>query len=79
MWMQTLGKPDDSAGLLPQGDAVPKAKYVGCLTATDSHSVNKLVSKWISKSHTGLGPTRVHVPSYCTQHKTGNAVQQVSE
>ena len=74
-----LGKPEDSAGLLPEGEAAPKATYIASLTATDSHSVNRLVSKWISESQTGLGPTRVHVPSYCTQHKTGNAVQQVSE
>ena len=75
-----LGKPDDSAGLLPQGDAVPKATYVGCLTATDSHSVNKLVSKWVASKQEGLvGPSRFHVASYCVQHKTGAAVQKVSE
>jgi len=85
-----LGKPEDSAGLLPLGEATPKAKYFGTLTATDSHSVNILTSKWISGSQASRqpwsedgsrpqGPTRVHVASMCAQHKTGNAVQQVTE
>ena len=75
-----LGKPDDSAGLLPQGDAMPKVRFLACLTAFDSHSVNKLVSKWVATRQEGVeGPPRFHVASYCAQHKTGNAVQQVSE
>ena len=76
-----LAKPNDNAGLLPQGEATPKAKYFGSLTATDSHSVNELVSKWVSTRQKGLGPgpTRVHAASFCTQHKTGHVVQQVTE
>ena len=75
-----LGKPDDSAGLLPQGDAVPKVRFLACLTAFDSHSVNKLVSKWVAAQQEDLeGPPRFHVASYCAQHKTGTAVQLVSE
>ena len=42
------GKPADPCGIQP--DVMPSAPYYGILTATDSHSVNKLVSKWISAS-----------------------------
>ena len=41
-----VGKPTDPCGIQP--DSMPHASYYGILTATDSHSVNKLVSKWIS-------------------------------
>ena len=75
-----LAKPDDPTGLLPTGASAPKAKYFASITATDSHSVNKLLSKWISKEQaSGQGETNFHVAMYCTQHKTGNAVQQVTE
>ena len=74
-----LAKPNDPTGLLPSGAAAPKAKFFASMTATDSHSVNKLLSKWISKHQGEGGTTHFHVPSYCTQHKTGNAVQQVTE
>ena len=65
-----LGRPDDTAGLLPRGDAVPAAQYVGTLTAFDSHSVNKLISKWVSTEQEDLEPPRFHVASFCTQHKS---------
>ena len=74
-----LAKPDDPTGLLPIGASIPKAKFIASITATDSHSVNKLLSKWISNQQEELGTNRFHVASYCTQHKTGNAVQQVTE
>ena len=80
-----LAQAHDSAGLIPSGDATPKAKYFASLTATDSHAVNKLCSKWISMRHEqedlrgNEQPERYHVASYCTQHKTGNVVQQVSD
>ena len=84
-----LAQAHDTAGLHPSGDATPKAKYFASITATDSHTVNKLCSKWISMSQEQedllglvLGqdqPKRYHVTSYCIQHKTGNVVQQVSE
>ena len=70
-----LAKPEDSAGLLPGAEAAPKARYFGSLTATDSHSVNKLVSKWVATKQDGLGQNRFHAASYCAQQKTGNAVQ----
>ena len=43
-----VGQPKDPFGILPDGETVPKATFYGFLTATDSHSVNKLVSKYIS-------------------------------
>lgn len=82
-----LAQPDDCAGLLPDGDAVPNVTYFGSITATDSHAVNKLVSKWISAGQEEMGQRqeengpdfRGHIASYCTQHKTGSAVQEVTE
>ena len=41
-----VGKPTDPCGIAPE--VLPCAPYYGILTATDSHSVNKKVSKWIS-------------------------------
>ena len=43
-----VGKPDDPFGILPARESMPKASLYAFLTATDSHSVNKLVSKFIS-------------------------------
>ena len=61
-----LGQPDDCTGLCPEGPAAPKAKYVASLTAFDSHSVNKLVSKWASAKQERLAQRCFHVASYCT-------------
>ena len=58
---------------------MPLARYVATLTATDSHSVNKLTSKWIASEQKPLGKNRFHFAAWCTQHKTGNAVEQVSD
>ena len=52
------------------------AKYFASLTATDSQNVNELTSKWIASE---LDNNRLHVASWCAQHKTCNAMQQVSE
>ena len=68
-----LGDPTDSTGLLPRGEAAPNAKYIASLIAVDSHSVNKLTSKWLASEQAALGNNRLHAPSWCTQHKTGNA------
>ena len=74
-----LGDPDDIVGFFPKARAAPRAKYLASVTATDSHAVNKLVSKWIAAGQGSEDGTRFHIASYCTQHKTGNAVQQVTE
>ena len=43
-----LGEKNDPASLCPEGDALPEAMYHARLTATDSHAVNKLVSKFVA-------------------------------
>ena len=43
-----VGQPKDPVGILPDDETLPKAAFYGFLTATDSHSVNKLISKWIA-------------------------------
>ena len=55
------------------------AKYFASLTACDSHSVNKLVSKWVSAKQERLAQRCFHVAPYCTQHMTGNVVELVSK
>ena len=67
-----LGQADDTAGLQPQGDALPIAKYYGTLQATDSHSVNKLLNKYLD---TVLKPNEFHLASYCVQHMTGSTAE----
>ena len=43
-----MAQPTDPFGIAPDADEVPKAAFYGFLTATDSHSVNKLVAKWLA-------------------------------
>ena len=43
-----VGDPKDPFGILPERATVPKAAFYGIATATDSHSVNKLVSKFVA-------------------------------
>ena len=76
-----LARGDDAAGLLPLGDARPQAKYHGSMMAADSHSVNKLVSKMVASELERLFPDcrSFHLPSFCTQHKTGNVVSAVTK
>ena len=63
---------------MPQRRCDPVVKYVDSITTTDSHTVNKLLSKWISAEHAELGQQRFHVASWCTQHMTGSAIQEVT-
>ena len=75
-----LASPDDVAGLMPRGDARANAKYYGTLMATDSHAVNELCSKWISATIRSLGlRNHFHIASFCTQHKTGAAIEAVTK
>ena len=78
-----VARGDDAAGLLPRGDARPQAKYHGSMMAADSHSVNKLLSKWVASELERLFPepeqASFHLPSFCTQHKTGNVVEAVTK
>jgi hypothetical protein len=71
-----LGEKNDSASLCPEGDALPEAMYHARLTATDSHTVNKLVSKFAANE---LPENHFHVAAYCTQHRTGSVCEEVSK
>ena len=44
-----VGKPTDPFGIGPSGEVLPLAAYYAYLTASDSHAVNKLLSKFISR------------------------------
>ena len=71
-----LGEKNDPASLCPEGDALPEAMYHARLTATDSHAVNKLVSKFAANK---LPENHFHVAAYCTQHRTGSVCEEVSK
>ena len=43
-----VGNPKDPFGIMPDAKVLPKSPYYGFGTETDSHTVNRLVSKWIS-------------------------------
>ena len=51
--------------------------YHARLTATDSHAVNKLVSKFVSSKK--MPENHFHVAAYCTQHRTGTVCEEVSK
>ena len=42
-----VGKPTDSCGIAPAPEVLPAPAYYAHLTAKDSHSVNKSLSKWM--------------------------------
>ena len=71
---QLIGAGDDPASLSPAGDSLPSAKYHGRLT--DSHAVNKLVSKFVASK---LPENHFHGAAWCTQHRTGSVCEEVSE
>ena len=72
---QLVGAPGDSASLSPEGGALPEAKYHGRLSASDSHSANVLVSKFVASR---LPENHFHVAAYCTQHRAGSVCEEVS-
>ena len=69
------GAPTDRAGLYPRGEAMPHAKHKGTLTSFDSHSVNLLLSKFLTAT---LPADHFHIASLCTQHRTGSVCEEVS-
>ena len=73
---QLVGAADDPASLCPTGNALPDAKFHGRLTASDSHVVNKLVSKYAASI---LPENHFHAAAYCTQHRTGSVCEEVSK
>ena len=91
---QAVAAPDDPTGLVPRaGEHRPLAKFIGSLMATDQHSVNVLLSKWVvaeqrrqeaeeaeeAAADAAPAAPRFHIPTYCIQHKTGSAVERVTE
>ena len=73
-----VGKGDDPASVHPVS-ARPAAQYYGSLTATDAHSVNGLLSKWIIAQQSEAGKNFFHLPMFCIQHKTGAVVEKVTK
>ena len=73
-----VGKEDDPASVHPVS-ARPAAEYYGSLTATDAHSVNCLLSKWIITQQDEAGKNFFHLPMFCIQHKTGAVVESVTK
>lgn len=71
MW-SIMANPDDLAGLCPAG--VPDEVYAAFITASDSHSANLLLSKFLTAK---LGPRQFHVASCCTQHKAGSICEEL--
>jgi hypothetical protein len=71
-----MAKSSDTTGLHPRGDALPDAHYHASLTATDTHSVNVLLSKVVSVD---LPPKHFHIGSMCMQHRTGSVCEEVSK
>ena len=66
----------DPCGVVPSTDSLPRAKYYGSLTASDSHSVNLLTSKFAAASSPA---NHFHIASLCVQHKTGSICEEVSK
>ena len=71
-----MGKPEDSVGFSPGGDSKPDAHYYGSLASWDTHSVNVLLSKYLGEN---LPPNHFHLASFCIQHRTGSACEEVSK
>ncbi len=70
-----MGQECDTMGLRPCGEALPAATYHVSLTASDTHSVNCLISKYLPHV---LGPRHFHIGSYCMQHRTGSVCEEVA-
>ena len=80
------GHPEDAFGLAPADTVRPVARYFGSLFASDYHSVNRLLSKWVAQMMAKRQESRqpgeelhCHLASWCTQHKTGNVVESVTK
>ena len=73
-----VGKEGDPASVHPVS-ARPAAQYYGSLTATDAHSVNTLLSKWIIAQQSEAGQNFFHLAMLCIQHKTGAVVEKVTK
>ena len=90
---RVVAAPDDPAGIVPvAGEHRPLARFMGSLMATDQHSVNVLLSKWAVAEQRrqeeeeaaadvaqASVDARFHLATYCIQHKTGSAVERVTQ
>ena len=76
-----VAKPDDPfLESIHKISTRPKAKFYCSLMATDQHSVNVLLSKWVVMRQSEVGSNNLfHAASFCTQHKTGAVVEVVTE
>ena len=76
-----VSDPLDPTSLYPgPNDYRPLAKYRGSLQATDQHSVNVLMEKVTVQRQTDLDDgTSFELTCFCTQHKTGNVVEEVTK
>ena len=76
-----VSDPLDPTSLYPgNNDNRPLAKYRGSLQATDQHSVNVLMEKvTVQRQHDLDDGTSFELTCFCTQHKTGNVVEEVTK
>ena len=76
-----VADPLDPTSLYPgSNENRPLAKYRGSLQATDQHSVNVLMEKVIvQRQENGDDGTSFELTCFCTQHKTGHVVEEVTK
>ena len=76
-----VADPLDPTSLYPgPNENRPLAKYRGSLQATDQHSVNVLMEKvTVQRQHDLDDGTSFELTCFCTQHKTGNVVEEVTK
>ena len=76
-----VSDPLDPTSLYPgPNDTRPLARYRGSLQATDQHSVNVLMEKVTVQRQNDLDDgTSFELTCFCTQHKTGNVVEEVTK
>ena len=76
-----VADPLDPTSLYPgPNENRPLAKYRGSLQATDQHSVNVLMEKvTVQRQNDFDDGTSVEMTCFCTQHKTGSTVEEVTK
>ena len=73
---QVMAREGDIAGLRPCAAALPDAEFYGSTFIGDSHSVNKLCSKFAA---TDPRPNFFHAGSWCQQHRAGSVSEAIGE
>ena len=69
-----MGNESDLFGISPSPETLPACSLRATMTTSDSHSVNKLLSKWLSLTPE---PNHFHLASYCIQHRTGSVCEAI--